>query len=71
MPPNSAEALDALAGLDSQDAEWRERFLEDILTGDLEAAEALLGELEDSGLAKALRQRLKAYTLEEILHHLR
>jgi PAS domain S-box-containing protein len=71
MPPNSAEALDALAGLDSQDAEWRERFLEDILTGDLEAADALLGELEDSGLTKALRQRLKAYTLEEILHHLR
>jgi CheY-like chemotaxis protein len=65
------DAGDALAALDTQGSGWKERFLEEVLTGDLEAAEALLGELKDSGLAKTLRQRLKAYTLEEILQHLR
>jgi len=60
--------LDALAG---QGAEWLGRFRDAILTGDLEAAETLLPELADRGLAEALRQHLRGYTLGAILPHLR
>jgi PAS domain S-box-containing protein len=59
--------LEALA---TQDAEWRTRFMEEVATGDLDAAEALLMELADAPLAQALRQHLRAYNLEEILQHL-
>lgn len=66
--PGKALGLEAL-GL--QDPDWRERFLEHVLTGDLEAAEALLTEIRDTGLAEAIRQRLRAYHLEDLLQHLR
>ncbi len=66
--PGKALGLEALA---RQDPDWRERFLEEVLTGDLEAAEGLLTEMRDTGLAEAIRQRLRAYHLEDLLQHLR
>jgi signal transduction histidine kinase/CheY-like chemotaxis protein len=70
-PVPSPEKPQGLEALRKQDPGWRERFLAEVLTGDLEAAEALLVELLDSALAEATRQRLRAYHLEDILQHLR
>jgi PAS domain S-box-containing protein len=61
----------SVAGLAGQDSGWRARFLEEVATGDLEAAEALLPELRDEALRKAVRQRLRTYNLEDLLHFLR
>lgn len=69
LPPRGQAA--GLAALEAQDRDWRNRFRDEVLTGDLEAAEALLSELIDTGLAEAIRQRLRAYHLEDILQHLR
>ncbi|MCE1205636.1 MAG: ATP-binding protein [Holophagaceae bacterium] len=60
--------LDALA---HQHPDWQARFLDQVASGDLEAAESLLRELTDSGLAEATRAALRAYNLEDILKQLR
>jgi PAS domain S-box-containing protein len=60
-----------LDGLAHQHPDWRARFLDQVASGDLEAAEALLRELTDSGLAEAVRAALRAYNLEDILKQLR
>ena len=60
-----------LQALETQESGWRKRFLEEVATGDLEAAEGLLSELMDPELVKAVRQRLRSYNLDEILQHLR
>lgn len=69
-PPVAAEPT-SLAGLAQQHPDWRARFLDEVASGDLEAAESLLRELPDSGLADATRAALRAYHLDDILHHLR
>jgi len=61
----------SISRLTAQEPGWRARFLEEVITGDLEAAEALLPELPDPDLRKALRQRLQTYNLEDILQYLR
>lgn len=60
-----------LEGLGEQHPEWRARFLDQVASGDLEAAEALLAELPDPALAEAVRGALRAYNLEELLKQLR
>ena len=61
----------ALDGLAEQEPGWRARFLDRVAVGDLEAAEALLGELADPALAEAAAAALRAYNLEDILQQLR
>lgn len=60
-----------LDGLAQQHPDWRARFLDQVASGDLEAAEALLGELTESGVAEAARAALRAYNFEDILKQLR
>ena len=59
-----------LEGLRDQHPEWRARFLNQVASGDLEAAEALLAQLADPALAGAARGALRAYNLEDILKQL-
>ena len=61
----------SISSLAVQESAWRARFLEEVITGDLEAAEAQLPELPDMALRKALRQRLQTYNLEDLLQYLR
>ncbi|MBK7293395.1 MAG: PAS domain S-box protein [Holophagaceae bacterium] len=60
-----------LDGLAQQHPDWRARFLDQVASGDLEAAESLLRELADSGVAEATRAALRAYNFEDILKQLR
>jgi PAS domain S-box-containing protein len=47
--------------------EWRQAFRAQVVVGDLESAAALLETLADRPLAAALRERLKAYQVQELL----
>jgi PAS domain S-box-containing protein len=60
-----------LDGLAHQPADWRDRFLDQVASGDLEAAESLLSELADAKLVDAVRTALRAYHFEDILKQLR
>jgi CheY-like chemotaxis protein len=60
-----------LEGLAGQHPEWRARFLDQVASGDLETAEALLAELPDAKLAETTRLALHAYNFEDILKQLR
>lgn len=46
---------------------WRSAFRAQVMVGDLEAAAQLLDELDDPPLVWALRERLKAYQIQELL----
>jgi PAS domain S-box-containing protein len=65
------EGSASLVGLAVQDGGWRARFLDQVASGDLEAAEGLLSELDDPVLVTSVRSALRAYHLSEILQHLR
>jgi len=60
-----------LDGLARQHPDWRARFLDQVASGDLEAAESLLRELTDPAVAEATRAALRAYNFEDILKQLR
>ena len=63
-----AQAPDGEAsGLAAAPAPWREAFRAQVAVGDLDAAEALLPELPDPALREALRTRLRAYQIQELL----
>lgn len=66
--PSTASPLD---GLSRQDPVWRSRLHDLVAVGDLQEAEGLLAELDDAGLARAVRSALQAYNLEDILQQLR
>lgn len=63
--PASPEA--GLAGLAATPGPWREAFRALVAVGDLDAAEARLAELADPDLREALRRRLRAYQIQELL----
>jgi len=71
LPREVPAGPERLEGLRDQSLDWRGRLLDQVASGDLEAAEALLSELQDSALAEAVRHALRAYNLEDILHQLR
>ncbi|MFN7958831.1 MAG: ATP-binding protein [Holophagaceae bacterium] len=69
--PAGGTAPAPLDGLAHQHPDWRARFLDQVASGDLEAAESLLRELVDPDLAEAARAALRAYNFEDILKQLR
>jgi len=71
LPGRESPGARRLEALADQPAEWRARFLDQVASGDLEAAESLLGELLDTTLADAVRSALRAYHVEDILKPLR
>jgi len=71
LPEEARPEPDRLEGLADQHPEWRARFLDQVASGDLEAAEQLLSELPDATLVEATRAALRAYHFEDILKPLR
>lgn len=68
----SALSLEPLSlnGLRTQPKAWKDTFREAVSSGDSPGALVLADAVEDTGLAQALRQRLKAYQLEALLEAL-
>ncbi len=71
LEPMAVPGAAPLDGLSRQDPVWRSRLHDLVAVGDLQEAEGLLAELDDAGLARAVRSALQAYNLEDILQQLR
>lgn len=71
LPREASLEPSLLDGLADQLPDWRARFLDQVASGDLEAAEILLAELPDATLAEHTRAALRAYHFEDILKPLR
>ncbi|HJV22199.1 MAG TPA: ATP-binding protein, partial [Holophagaceae bacterium] len=56
-----------LEGLAALPQAWREAFRALVAMGDLEAAEATLGDLQDEALVAGLRERLRAYQIQDLI----
>ncbi len=68
--PGAAQGMGDITALGAQDPAWLERFAAQVKMGDLDAADALLAELPEAGLREAVRGRLRAYRLQDLLEHL-
>ena len=66
-PGALARAKEEGLDLAAAPAAWRAAFRTQVAVGDLDAAEALLAELGNPGLEEALRRRLRAYQIQELL----
>ncbi len=63
-PPARSGGLEGLAALPGP---WRDSFRALVAVGDLEAAETMLLELDDEVLVEGLRERLRAYQIQDLI----